>query len=149
MIDKDHGQPDINPGIREYTRVFVLPEPQIGPDGIARDVLLSGKAGRIWLLSTDENVPMKNRFYKPPNGQRDPNGCFWDPTGSSDQSTAVHLNTRGGELFIMGGCTSNRTTLQEIDIYNVKTDSWKKIDTGIRRGVPASILLPTGKSFNS
>lgn len=145
LIDKDHGQPDINPGIREYTRVFVLPEPQIGPDGIARDVLLSGKAGRIWLLSTDENVPMKNRFYKPPNGQRDPNGCFWDPTGSSDQSTAVHLNTRGGELFIMGGCTSNRTTLQEIDIYNVKTDSWKKIDTGIRRGVPASILLPNGK----
>merc|ERR1711871_514126 len=145
LIDKEHGQPDINPGIREYTRVFVLPEPQIGPDGIARDVLLSGKAGRIWLLSTDENVPMKKRFYKPPNGQRDPNGCFWDPSGSSDQSTAVHLNTRGGELFIMGGCTSNRTTLQEIDIYNVKTDSWKKIDTGIRRGVPASILLPTGK----
>ena len=145
LINKEFGQPDINPGIREYTRVFVLPEPQIGPDGIARDVLLSGKAGRIWLLSTNENVPMKNRFYKPPNGQRDPDGCFWDPTGSSDQSTAVHLNTRGGELFIMGGCTSNRTTLQEIDIYNVKTDSWKKIHTGIRRGVPASIILPDGK----
>ena len=82
----------------------MLPEPNFGPDGIARDVLLSGKAGRVWLLSTNKDVPMKDRFYKPPNGQRDPNGCFWDPTGSSDQSTAVHLNTRGGELFIMGGC---------------------------------------------
>ena len=26
-----------------------------------------------------------------------------------------------------------------------KTDSWKKIHTGIRRGVPASIILPDGK----
>ncbi len=145
LINEKYGQPDINPGIREYTRVFVLPEPHIGPDGIARDVLLSGKAGRIWLLSTNEDIAMKERFYKPPNGQRDPNGCFYDQTGSSDQSTAVHLNTRGGELFIMGGCTSNRTTLQQIDIYNVKTDSWKKINTGIRRGVPASIILPDGK----
>ena len=58
--------------------------------------------------------------------------------GTIDSSTS-------GELFIMGGCTCNRTTLQEIDIYNVKTDSWKKIHTGIRRGVPASIILPDGK----
>ena len=121
---------DINPGIREYTRVFVLPSYKRAGWNCS-DVLLSGKAGRIWLLSTDENV--KKRFYKPPNGQRDPNGYFGTNRiqRSKHCSSSEHARWRA---FIMGGCTSNRTTLQEIDIYNVKTDSWKKIDTGIRRG---------------
>ena len=35
--------------------------------------------------------------------------------------------------------------MQMADIYNVRNDSWTRIETHIGRGVPASILLPNGK----
>ena len=142
LINETYQNHDIDPGIREYTRVFVLPTPVVR-DGIPRDVLVLGKAGRVWLLSTSETVPMNKRFYQPNNGRR-PIQCK-DKHGGSDQSTAVHLNNRGGELLIMGGCTSNDTALQQLNLYNVQTDSWDSYDLHIKRGVPASVFLADGR----
>ena len=45
----------INPGIREYTRVFTLPQP-IMARNIMRHVLLFGKAGKIVLASLSPDV---------------------------------------------------------------------------------------------
>jgi len=49
---------------------------------------------------------------------------------------------RGGELMAMGGCDA--ATQQRLDIYNVQNDSWRSVNTGIRRNVPATVLLPDG-----
>ena len=86
---------------------------------------------------------MENRYYNPPNGKR-PIDCA-DKHGGSDQSTAVHLTTRGGELLVMGGCTGNMQALQQIDLYNVQSDSWESFPAHIMRGVPASVIMPDGR----
>jgi hypothetical protein len=139
VLDKDHGDHAIDPGIREYTRVFVLPEP-VAAGGHTREVLLMGKEGRAVLLALDPKVPMAERLFKPRNGKRPGTGC----REISDQSTAVHLTVRGGELLVIGGCTSDDDTLQRADFYNVQRDEWTSVNMGVRRGVPASLLLPDG-----
>lgn len=140
VVDKDHADHAIDPGIREYTRVFVLPEP-VSAGGHTREVLLMGKAGRVVLLALDPAVPMAERLFKPSNGKRPGAGCM----EMSDQSTAVHLTVRGGELLVVGGCTGDEDTLQRADFYNVKRDEWTSVNTGVRRGVPASLILPDGR----
>ena len=140
VLDHEHMDHDIDPGIREYTRIFVLPE-SVSYENRDWNILLLGKAGRVVLLDIDESTPMANRTFKPPNGRR-PGDCG----EASDQSTAVPLLTsRGPELMIVGGCTGDRNTMQMADIYNVRNDSWTRIETHIGRGVPASILLPDGR----
>ena len=42
--------------------------------------------------------------------------------------------------MVMGGCTADSDTMQRIDVYNVQKDEWKSVDTGIQRGVPASVF---------
>ncbi len=45
----------------------------------------------------------------------------------------------------MGGCVGAQSDrYHTIDVYDVGTDSWSTFETGIRRGVPASLLLPDG-----
>lgn len=124
---------DIDPGEREYTRLFVLPE-TIKRGGEVREVLAMGKAGIVYLLAMDPAVPMDRRMWKPVGGTR-PGNC-------SDQSTAVFLVKGQGELVVIGGCSAD--TRQRIDIYNVGKDTWESIDTGIPRWVPSSFLLPDG-----
>jgi len=121
---------DIDPGIREYTRIFTLPESVIY-ENKTWSVLLLGKAGRVVFLDLNESTPMANRTYKPPNGKR-PGNCG----ESSDQSTALPLLTlnRGPELLIMGGCTSDRDTMKMADVYNVRNDSWTRVQTHIVPG---------------
>ena len=138
-LDKEHADADINPGIREYTRLFMLPEP-VTYDGTAYSILAMGKSGVVVLINDDDEAPMDKRLYKPKGGKR-PGNCG----DSSDQSTAVPLLQNGGELMVMGGCTADSDTMQRIDVYNVQKDEWKSVDTGIQRGVPASVLLPDGK----
>ena len=138
LLDEKHGDHDIDPGIREYTRVFTLPKPVIR-GGARYDVLMMGKAGRIVLLDTHPSTPMEKRLYKPPNGGR-PGDC-----SSSDQSTAVPITTEGGKLFVMGGCTSDDTAMASADVYHVQDDRWTRTPTGIMRGVGASLLLPDGR----
>ena len=138
LLDEKHGDHDIDPGIREYTRVFTLPKPVIR-GGARYDVLMMGKAGRIVLLDTHPSTPMEKRLYKPPNGGR-PGDC-----SSSDQSTAVPITTEGGKLFVMGGCTSDDTAMASADVYHVHDDRWTRTLTGIMRGVGASLLLPDGR----
>eukprot|EP00455_Lapot_gusevi_P042681 TRINITY_DN5097_c0_g1_i3.p1 TRINITY_DN5097_c0_g1~~TRINITY_DN5097_c0_g1_i3.p1 ORF type:complete len:595 (-),score=209.04 TRINITY_DN5097_c0_g1_i3:89-1837(-) len=140
LINATYADHDIDPNIREYTRVFVLPTP-VTRGNIRYDVLLMGKIGRVVLLSTDMSVPMSQRMYKPPGGNR-PTGdtCGGD---RSDQSTAVPLLTRGGEIAVLGGCWADQ--LQRIHVYNVLADSWTSVNTGIPRRVAASNLLPDGR----
>lgn len=128
---------DIDPGVREYTRIMVLPEAALC-DGLPRQVLMMGKKGVIVLVSTDQATPMNRVLCVPPGGLR-PSGC--SSTGS-EQSSAVPLMQRGGELMVMGGCDA--ASQQRIDIYSIHSDSWRSVNTGIRRQVPASLLLPDG-----
>ena len=128
---------DIDPGIREYTRVYTIPEPVIC-NGIIREILLLGKAGKIWLMTLNPKIEMKDRMCRPPGGSR-PVGCY----ERSDQSSSVLLMTNGGEILVAGGCSDN--ALQRFDVYNIKNDSWKSFDGVIRRGIPVAILLPDGK----
>lgn len=137
LVNKTYESHDIDPGIREYTRIFVLPQP-VFCGGYVRQVLMLGKKGVAVLLNTDENTPMDHVLCRPPGGAR-PSGC----ADSSEQSSAVPLMHRGGELMILGGCYG--ATQQRIDIYNVQSDSWISVDTGIKRNVPATLLLPDGK----
>jgi hypothetical protein len=102
-------------------------------------VLAMGMAGRAVLISVDESTLASQRLYKPPHGKR-PGKCV----ERSDQSSAVPLLTRGGELMVVGGCTSDPETLQSIDIYNVRADNWSRVHTGVKRAVPATVLLPDG-----
>ena len=136
LINTTYENHAIDPGIREYTRIFVLPEPVVC-GGLPRQVLMLGKKGIAVLVSTDESTPMPNVLCIPPGGAR-PSGC----PDSSEQSSAVPLLLRGGELMIMGGCDA--TTQQRIDLYNVHNDTWRSFNTGIRRNVPATLLLPDG-----
>lgn len=69
LIDRTAADNAIAPGIREYTRIFVLPR-AIVAGGLARHVLLMGKAGIVVLLNTDAGTPMSARQYKPPGGAR-------------------------------------------------------------------------------
>jgi hypothetical protein len=67
----------INPGIREYTRVFTLPKPILAGK-FMRHVLLFGKAGMIVLASLTPGVPMSDRLFVPPNGARPKANCGKD-----------------------------------------------------------------------
>ena len=136
LVNKTYESHAIDPGIREYTRIVVLPEP-VSCGGLLRQVLMMGKKGAVVLVSTDEETPMSRVLCLPPGGTR-PTGCG----DGSQQSSAVPLLLRGGELMVMGGCDAS--TQQRIDLYNVHADSWRSVNTGIRRQVPASLLLPDG-----
>lgn len=135
-IDSNNTDPLINPGVREYTRMIVLPEP-LYRNGCWRHLLLMGKAGAAILMSMDPACPRQSRLFRPPNGLRPTDACA---ENKSEQSTAVPLVTfRGGELLVIGGCATTA------DLYNADTDSWKSVELGIRRNVPAGIILPTGE----
>ena len=137
LVNKTYESHAIDPGVREYTRIMVLPEP-VMCGGLLRQVLMMGKMGAVVLLSTDEATPMDRVLCLPPGGVR-PSGC---PSKGSEQSSAVPLMLRGGELLVMGGCDA--AAQQRIDLYNVRADTWRSVDTGIRRQVPSSLLLPDG-----
>jgi hypothetical protein len=140
LIDKEHADHALDPGIREYTRLFVLPKPFVA-DGYVRQVLAMGKAGVVVLINTDNGTPMGKRLFKPPGGKRPGSDCG----DASDQSTALPLltNQYDAELLVVGGCSG--TTLQKIDLYSVTDDIWRSFDSGVFRAVPASILLPDGR----
>lgn len=113
-----------------------MPDP-IECEGILRQVLLMGKRGKVVLLSVDPAVDVSARQCEPPGGRR-PSGC----EQGSEESSAAPLLTNGGELLVVGGCFGS--TLQRLDLYNVHNDSWKSFNTGIKRGVPSTVLLPDG-----
>ena len=139
VVNRTFSEAEINPGIREYTRIFVLPKP-IFAGGLLREVLLMGKAGTVWLLSLDEGTPMANRLYKPPGAARPDTKC--GPDGS-DQSTAFPLlDGAHGAFAVYGGCWDS--TLRTLDVYDVGSDRWTSYDTGVPRQVPASTFLADG-----
>jgi hypothetical protein len=122
-LDKGHADHDLDPGIREYTRIFPFFPPVAHPEtGRPYDLLAMGKAGRVVLINSNDSTPMEHRLYKPSGGRR-PGKCIYAPTDGdveawgSDQSTAVPLFTsRGAELMVMGGCTSDGDTMQSTDL---------------------------------
>ena len=133
----------LDPGKREYTRMFVLPKP-VEKDGLLRQVLGMGKEGRAVLINTDDGTPMSKRVFFPKNGHRPTS--MHDNGWGSDQSTALPLLLKdGASLMVMGGCGGcNDGTQQRIHVYNVAKDTWWSVDTGIPRLVPSSVLLPDG-----
>jgi len=133
LLGKAVGNDDWAPGVREYTRVFVLPVP-VQREGSEFDVLLMGKKGRVVLLST-----VTGRTFRPANGLR-PGSCQWD---RSDQSTFIPLLHRGGEILIIGGGSCDEL-LSRADFYNVQSDSWTSLELGIRRRVPSAVFLADG-----
>lgn len=120
----------INPGVKDYTHTIVLAEPVVR-NNITYDLFMMGSAAHVLLFSTADTTPKELRFYEPHNSVRPSTSC-------AESATAVLLPTH--EIMTMGGCQTS-----QIDIYNVQTDSWKTIETGIIRNNPASILLPTGE----
>ncbi len=133
LVDSSHADNDWAPGIREYTRVFVLPAP-IQRDGVF-DLLLMGKKGRVVFMNSQTGAT-----FKPVNGLR-PSKCDGD---RSDQSTFVPLMNRGGEILIIGGgCDDD--TLAFAHFYNIPTDAWTSLNLGIRRRVPSATFLADGR----
>lgn len=123
----------INPGIKDYTRIVVLPQPVV-VDGLLRQVVMHGMAGRMVFMNTDENVNKSRIFALKPNGNRP---TAWGTPCSDASSSAFIAET--GEIMLMGGCSMSR-----IDLYNPVTDTWRTLDTGIPRNTPSTILLPDG-----
>jgi hypothetical protein len=123
--ESNHG---INPGPKDYTRIFALPRPVLA-DGLLRQAALMGHDGVVRLFNADADTPFAQRFYSPPGSTR-PGGCNYE-------ATALQLGT--GELLSLGGCSSSW-----LDVYNVLTDSWRSVDTGIPRNTAATVLLPDG-----
>ncbi|KAJ3088752.1 hypothetical protein HK102_008025 [Quaeritorhiza haematococci] len=124
---------EIAPGIKDYIHSIVLPKP-VQNNGREYQVAMMGHPGKMVMLNVNDGVPLQDRFYRPPNGQRPNNAPAWDGTS---------LLTITGEIMVAGGSQDPIIT-QRIDLYNPATDSWRSVDAGISRMNPASVLLPDG-----
>jgi hypothetical protein len=175
LIDGSASDDVIGPGVREYTRMVVLPQP-VTAGGLLRHVLLMGKAGVVVLLNIDPDTPMQARLFRPLGGVRPlPKSITYQvltPTifdysvsfllfstqmihllhlsqqcdDRSDQSTFVPLvHTRGGSGEVAVIGGGCGESQQRVDLYSVRTDSWQSIDLGVRRMVPSAALLPDGR----
>ena len=86
----------MNPGIKDYTRIWILPQP-IMVNGLWRQVILGGMAGQMIFMNTDENVNKSQIFAYKPNGNRP---TPWG-TPCADASSSV-LIVQTGEIAILG-----------------------------------------------
>lgn len=133
----------IEPGVKDYTRMFVLPQPLLralnNVTMIPYEVAMYGRAGQIVFFSLNRTLPMTQRWYIPSASTPGPIKNNVRPTngGCSDDSSSVLIGT--GEILILGGCSSSN-----LDLYNYQMDRWETIDTGIPRNTPSTVLLPDG-----
>ena len=131
-----------DPGIKDYTHTFLLPEPVPASfgGGNARDLILMGYPGRIAEVSLDQNVDATHRIYIP---QDDSNHSFGRPGGAQAwDSSAALVGT--GEIMVTGGGSGAKAEAQRIDLYNPQTGKWRSKDMGITRHNPSTTLLPDG-----
>jgi hypothetical protein len=125
---------DIDPGIKDYTRLFVLPTP-ITMNNTIYQIAMMGKKGVVVLLNTDMDTIDSLRMYWPLHGSRPFHGS--SSSSCADASTAVLVGT--GEILTYGGCSSSW-----IDLYDPLNDTWRSMDSGIVRNTPSAALLPDG-----
>jgi len=136
LADLQTTRNDTAPGIKDYTRLWVLKKPVIAANGVRYDVAAMGWRGKLVLLNTDASTPAAQRWFDPPNQQRPDDGsCAWD-------STAAVLPS--GELLTMGGCSETGPHVRRVDMYDPQTDSWRNFETLLPRRTPSSVLLPDG-----
>ena len=121
------------PGDKDYTHTVVLPNP-IVRNGVHYPIAMMGYAGFVVLMSLDEGLAAKDRFFLPPNGSRPDAAMAWD-------STMALVST--GELLVMGG-TNSAGTATKIHLYSPERDAWESVDTQIGRRNAAATLLPDG-----
>ena len=121
------------PGDKDYTHTVVLPK-AIERNGIHYQVAMMGYAGFVVLMSLDDGLAAKDRFFIPANGSRPDGAMAWD-------STMALVST--GELLVMGG-TNNAGTASKIHLYSPERDTWESIETQIGRRNAAATLLPDG-----
>jgi hypothetical protein len=131
-----------DPGIKDYTHTFLLPEPipaSLG-GGASRDLIVMGWPGKIGEVSLDKNVDEAHRLFIP---QDDATHSFGRPGGGQAwDSSAALVGT--GEIMITGGGSGAQAEAQRIDLYNPQTGKWRSKDMGITRHNPATTLLPDG-----
>lgn len=122
------------PGDKDYTHTILLPRP-VERNGVHYQVVMMGYAGLVVLMSLDEGLAAKDRFYHPPNGSRPDAAMAWD-------STMALVST--GELLVMGG-TNSAGIATKIHLYSIEKDAWTSVDTQIGRRNAGATLLPDGK----
>lgn len=136
FVPHREGWGEIAPGLRDYTHTFALPEP-VTLNGRPRDVVSLGWPGKAVFMDTRKDAPAGpgwERFAVPPNASR-PSGSGWD-------SSALLVGT--GEIVTVGG-TSNPPDAAYADFYDPKSDTWSRMDLGIGRRNPSTVLLPDGR----
>ncbi|MBS1119969.1 MAG: hypothetical protein H6Q90_2197 [Deltaproteobacteria bacterium] len=139
LLTHEQGATEIGASIKDYPRVFSLPEPvpQQAASGVSRQVAVIGAAGRVMLLSTNPNVSAAQRFTSRSNARRPGN------VGADDATSSM---TSTGDLLVLGG-TADGGAAQRADLYDPSTDRWRSIDTGISRYNAASVALPDGTTL--
>ncbi|KAJ3148550.1 hypothetical protein HDU89_004647 [Geranomyces variabilis] len=123
----------ITPGLRDYTHVWVLPQPVV-LGGIPRQVAMMGYKGIVVYYSTDPSVPDSQRAVTAPNGDRSSRGgssMAWDSTAFSSPT---------GELVSVGGGSQP----WKLDAFNPVSNTWRSLDASFSRDNGASVLLPDG-----
>ncbi|KAJ3158559.1 hypothetical protein HDU86_002784 [Geranomyces michiganensis] len=123
----------ITPGLRDYTHVWVLPQP-IVINGIPRQVAMMGYKGITVLYNVDPSVPDWQRAVVAPNGDRSVQG------GSSQAWDSTAFSSPTGELVSVGGGSQP----WKLDAFNFVSNSWRSIDISFSRDNGASVLLPDG-----
>lgn len=118
-------------GPKDYIRMHLLASP-VFAHGHWRDVAVIGAAGRVLLLTTEENNKWKEsdskRFTARPNAKRP-----GDREGSRTTSAIVAT----GEVLIYGSGV--------VDLYDPAVDTWRSISSpGHARSFSTGVLLPNG-----
>ncbi|KAJ3216238.1 hypothetical protein HDU67_009748 [Dinochytrium kinnereticum] len=121
----------ITPGLKDYTHVWVLPQP-ININNVYYQVAMMGYKGTVVYYNTDPSFTGQ-RYIEAPNGNRRISG-----TNGAWDTTAAYLPT--GEFMINGGGEHP----WRMDLFNPNTNSWRSFDTTKSRDNSASILLPDG-----
>ncbi|KAJ3178489.1 hypothetical protein HDU87_003563 [Geranomyces variabilis] len=123
----------ITPGLRDYTHVWVLPQPVV-VNAIPRQVAMMGYKGVVVYFSTDPSVPDSQRAVTAPNGDRSVQG------GSSEAWDSTAFSSPTGELVSVGGGSQP----WKLDAFNASSNTWRSLDASFSRDNGASVLLPDG-----
>jgi Domain of unknown function (DUF1929)/Kelch motif len=132
--------PDVSPTGADYTHTFLLPRP-IMVDARPRQVAMFGRTGLVHLFNPiDHFDDAADRFATKPNGHRPgPRGV---PASAAGASSALLAD--GRILIAGGGEEGGEAATSMVDIYDPADDTWRSLDTGIKRSHPGAVLLPDG-----
>ena len=95
------------PGDKDYTHTVVLPNP-IVRNGVHYPIAMMGYAGFVVLMSLDEGLAAKDRFFLPPNGSRPDRG----------HGVGLHDGARVDGRAPRHGGTNSAGTATKIHLYS-------------------------------